>query len=96
MINVSELLNRLQDRHEAGKALELKDALDLAEALRERLPAFVDPDQIRYETVDPEATADEVSNLCSAIVNARSFAGLPCEGVEESCEECAEDARGDV
>jgi hypothetical protein len=65
VISIRALQRRLQRR--AGGVVTTADALDLAEALRERLPDFVDEDSIRYETADPSKTAEEVSELCAWI-----------------------------
>lgn len=67
LIDVDTFLRGLETQYESGVALTVKDAVTLAEALRERLPDFVGEDDIRYETEDPSATSDEVSSLCHAI-----------------------------
>jgi hypothetical protein len=67
LIDVDTFLRGLETQYESGVALTVKDAVTLAEALRERLPDFVGEDDIRYETEDPAQTSEEVSSLCHAI-----------------------------
>lgn len=67
LIDVDTFLRGLETQYESGVALTVKDAVTLAEALRERLPDFVGEDDIRYETEDPAQTSEEVSALCHAI-----------------------------
>jgi hypothetical protein len=72
MIGVVSLLQRIERARDRKVPLTVRDALDLAEALRERLPD--DVALIGFETADPGETAVEVSDLCGAIVCARRYA----------------------
>lgn len=74
-INVNELLDHMQETHDAGFDPCFHDALKLAKALQERLPDVLSEEGIHYDTEDPDETADEVEALCHAISGYDSFYG---------------------
>lgn len=64
-INVSALLTRLDAKRDAGEALTFEDALELAEALRERLPD--DLQVLGLDADDDQPATTELSELCGMV-----------------------------